>query len=107
MAERLGLNVHSTTAAGGGSLADDRETLAALTRSTNPVVVLVPAWEPPLLEFVDFLGLLRRAAGTDASIIVMPVGENGEPPAASERETWSRAVARSGDSRAYVETGDL
>ncbi|HUF72343.1 MAG TPA: DUF2868 domain-containing protein, partial [Gammaproteobacteria bacterium] len=103
---RLGAAVNAVLALGGGSLAEQRQTLERLAGTVDPVVVLTPGWEPPLLEFVDFLGELRAVLGSKPSIIVMPVAEDGRAISSVEHENWSRAVGRTGDPRAYVETGD-
>jgi hypothetical protein len=103
---RLRLAVGTVLELGGGSLADQRQTLERLAKTQDPVVVLTPAWEPPLLEFVDFLGELRTVIGPSASIIVVPVAEDARAITAIERENWSRAVGRARDPRAYVEAGD-
>lgn len=104
-AQRLGLELVHTIAAGGNrALADDREALARLAGGVQSVLVFTPAWEPPLLEFHDFLRELRRSVGDEASIVVTPVGEKGNVPSELEREAWSRSVARVPDPRLYVET---
>jgi hypothetical protein len=103
---RLGFSVATVLEAGGGSLDTERKALEQFAATRDPVVVLTPAWEPPLLEFVDFLGALRGVIGEAPSIVVVPVAENGGAIDAIERDNWSRAVGRSGDPRAYVEPGD-
>jgi hypothetical protein len=103
---RLGVAISTVFELGVGSLAEQRQMLERLAGTDDPVVVLTPGWEPPLLDFVDFLGQLRAVLGPAPSIIVMPVAENGQATLAVERENWSRAVERTGDPRAYVETGD-
>jgi hypothetical protein len=102
--EALGLGLDAITEAGGGqSLAEDNTALETVAKGAGTLVVITPAWEPPLLEFTDFLAALRARIGDDASIVVVPVGEGGTPAAAVERETWTRAVRKSPDSRLYVE----
>lgn len=103
---RLGLELDAVAEAGGGALAADRAALERVTRESRPVVVLTPAWEPPLLEFADFVGALREAAGPRASIIVVPIGEDAGPVGEVDRESWAHAVARIADPRVYVEPGD-
>jgi hypothetical protein len=103
----LGLDVQTIAEAGGGrGLAADRAALERLTADpTRAVVVLTPAWEPPLLELLDFLGDVRRRFGPDASIVVAPVPDGPRSVTPVERETWTRAIARLGDPKLYVETG--
>jgi hypothetical protein len=104
--KRLGLELGAIAEAGGGrSLDADRAALAAID-GAKTVLVFTPAWEPPLLEFADFLGALRKRIGVARSIVVVPVGEGRAPASALERETWTRAVNKVADSHIYVETGD-
>jgi len=68
-------------------------------------VVLTRAWEPPLLEFLDFVAALRSALGSEPSIIVSPVAESTTGVEPQQRETWSRAIGRLADPHLYLETG--
>ena len=65
------------------------------------VVVAVRAWEPPILEFVDFVTELRAALGDAVAIIIVPValGPAGEPaaPLDTDREQWTMRVGSIGD----------
>jgi hypothetical protein len=104
--QHLGLEVASVVAAGGGELAADRAALERLTaNSGDMLLVLTPAWEPPLLELLDFLAELRRRAGSDVSIVVAPVPDGPRAVTDVERATWTRAIARLADPKLYVETG--
>lgn len=103
---RLGLELTRVVEAGGSPDLDaDRRAAEALAEGRGPVIVFTPAWEPPLLEFLDFLATLREHTGKDTSIVVMPVGEADEPVGDVERETWAQAVGRLADPQVYVETG--
>jgi len=66
------------------------------------VVLITKGWEPPLLEFMDFLGLVREALGSDASMTVVPLDVSRQRVRADDRDVWSRALARVRDSRVYV-----
>jgi Protein of unknown function (DUF2868) len=103
--DRFGIELDVVAEAGGGhSLASDRAALEQL-RAERSVFVFTSAWEPPLLDFVDFLGVLRATIGPGPSIVVVPVGEHAETATPSERDMWARAVNKAGDARIYVETG--
>ncbi|MGD8810436.1 MAG: DUF2868 domain-containing protein [Gammaproteobacteria bacterium] len=102
---RLGLSLSCVAEAGCGSLEADREALERLGGTQGPVVVFTPAWEPPLLEFSDFLAALRVSIGVARSIVVVPVGESRDEPAPRDSDNWRLAVGRLGDPHAYVETG--
>jgi hypothetical protein len=104
---RLGLELDTVVEAGGSrTLGADRQALDAIG-STEPgtVVVFTPAWEPPLLELLDFLGELRRRVGHEHSIVVAPVADEARAVTAVEHETWARAVGRLRDAKLYVEAG--
>jgi hypothetical protein len=103
----LGLDVTSVTAAGGGELAADRTALERLAAGAGrTLIVFTPAWEPPLLELLDFLAELRRRMGPATSIVVAPVPDGPRAVTDVERATWTRAIARLPDPKLYVETGD-
>jgi hypothetical protein len=104
--ERLGFELASIAEAGGGrAMVDDRAALEQAGDGAHPVVVFAPAWEPPLLELLDFLAELRRRLGTAASIVVTPVPEGAREVSTLELETWMRAMGRLADPHLYVETG--
>jgi hypothetical protein len=102
----LGLAPGEIFEAGSGSLDADRTIAERLAGKAEAVVILVPAWEPPLLEFADFLALVRSAIGPSRSIVVVPVADAGREVTAAERENWRLAVGRTKDTHAYVEVGD-
>ena len=90
--------------AGGRSpLAADEETIAALARASDDavVVMLVKAWEPPLLDCLDFLQALRAACGQRRWIVVAPVamapGGAVQPCAGPAFSVWQRKLRSLGD----------
>jgi hypothetical protein len=99
----LGLEVRSFASAGEGALENDARVLATLAeaRDDAPVLVVAKAWEPPVLELLDFIGELRDAVGAERAIVLAPLmaGEGDRPAAASEPEAsqWRRAVDRLAD----------
>jgi hypothetical protein len=102
----LALDVTSVGEAGGGKLAADGATLERLASDApDTLLVLTPAWEPPLLELLDFLAEIRRRVGASASIIVVPVPDGARAVSDVERATWTRAIGRLRDPKLYVEAG--
>ncbi len=104
---QLGLTLDALIEAGGDrSLEEDRATVATLVETRlRSMVVFTRAWEPPLLELLDYLTALRMALGKEASIVVVPVAEPGAVVSDVERTTWTRAMNRLADAQLYVEAG--
>jgi len=104
---KLNFDVVAVTEAGGSRGLDaDRGALEAIAAAEpRALVVLTPAWEPPLLELDDFLKAIRSRVGRDASIVVAPVPEAGRAVSEVEAATWVRAMRRIADPKLYVETG--
>jgi hypothetical protein len=104
---RLKLELDTVVEAGGSrTLGADRQALDAIGSSeAGTVVVFTPAWEPPLLELLDFFAELRQRVGPEHSIVVAPVADEARTVTAVEHETWARAVGRLRDPRLYVEAG--
>ena len=86
-----------------GVLNDDAEISSALSGLGRPerVVLAAKGWEPPTLEFVDFLAAVRRAVGDRCMVVVLPVSLSGGVEA-GERQIYAEALSGSGDSRIYV-----
>jgi hypothetical protein len=104
---QLGLELTAVAEAGGSRVLNaDRAVLEQIgAADVRTLVVFTPAWEPPLLEFLDFVAELRRRVGSAASIIVTPVADETREVSELERDTWARAVGRLADPHLYVETG--
>jgi len=81
-------------------------TLATLETGTERVLVFTRGWEPPLLEFADFLQRLRRTAGEKCAITVVPVDVTGRRIDAAQRDVWAATLAQLDDSRLYVMQAD-
>lgn len=79
------------------------ERAAALQPST--LIVFVRGWEAPLLDLQDFIQALRERVGSRCSLVVVPVGANGEIASEAQRSIWSRWTARVGDPALYLESG--
>ncbi|MFW6093887.1 MAG: DUF2868 domain-containing protein [Pseudomonadota bacterium] len=75
---------------------------AELDQPPQRLVLITKGWEPPLLEFLDFLALVREHLGDEISITVVPLSIAGEAVAREDREVWARALAEARDPRLYV-----
>ncbi len=88
-------------AGGARSLAEDQSVIDAIvTVKDGPIVVIVKAWETPMLEFLDFLRDLRRAVGERRSIVVVPTGvDNGAvaPARDEDASVWAERLETLGD----------
>ena len=97
-------------AGGASSMEQDAALIRQLGSTPNPasergdVLILVKGWEPPLLEFIDFVKALRgHLAGDRAEIVVLPVGLGSDSSvglhAASpaQLKLWRDKLARIGD----------
>jgi len=92
-------------AGGRASLTQDRETVERIAAvAPQQVVVFTRAYEPPLLELLDFLVMLRRRLRETVSIIVCPLPETGGHATAEQIDAWRRTVGTLRDSKVYVET---
>lgn len=80
----------SLHAGGGRTLDDDRRAIEAATHAAGALRIRVKAWEPPVLEFLDFVKDLRSALGDGRVIEVQPVGEG-------DRAMWQRKLTGVGD----------
>lgn len=104
--KHLRWGVQQAVEAGSRSIAADAEVIervAALRPST--LIVYVRGWEAPLLDLQDFIQALRAKVGSQCSVIVVPVGANGEIASEAQRSIWSRWTARIGDAGLYLESG--
>jgi hypothetical protein len=105
-ARHLHWRVMEAMEAGGRTTAADAaviERVAAL--QPNTAIVYVRGWEAPLLDLQDFLQALRTRLGPQCSLILVPVGVNGEISSDAQRSIWSRWTARVGDAALYLESG--
>jgi len=103
----LGLAIAGIVEAGGDRpfAADTAALEQTCANGTPAVIVFTRAWEPPLLELLDYLAALRDRLGPATSIVVAPVPEAATTVTEGERITWARAIDHLADPRMYVETG--
>jgi hypothetical protein len=100
LAERMGMAVARVHRAGEGGLAEDAAVVAGVGEG-GWATVLVKAWEPPVLEVLDFLADLRTALGEGKPIAVVPLALDGEgrasAPAPGQARQWRRRLDTAGD----------
>ncbi len=72
------------------------------------MLVVVKAWEPPMLEFVDFVRAVRAARGRHGAIVVVPVelaNDNAPADAAPPSlSVWRAALHAAADASVSVAT---
>lgn len=66
------------------------------------LLIFTKGWEPPLLEFLDFLDGVRSAIGPRTSITVVPINVAADAVEPADRDVWARALSRRDDPRLYV-----
>jgi len=104
--KHLHWRVRQAMEAGSRSISADAQTIERVSElQPGTVVVFVRGWEAPLLDLQDFIQALRAKIGSQCSLIVVPVGANGEIASEAQRSIWSRWTARIGDPGLYLESG--
>lgn len=83
---------------GTNTLDEDRE---ILLKVKGEVLFYVKAWEPPTMDFVDFIEALAKVA---EKIVVMPVGtaQNGYRPREKELSVWGRKLQSLGEKKVWL-----
>ena len=87
-----------------------RNLLQKMDLSMERLLVVTKGWEPPVLEFFDFLQLLREVFGPAVSIIVIPLNIEGTEVEEADRQVWAEVLEKhiarrfepKGDARIYV-----
>jgi len=100
----MGIEPLEFLAAGGArSTQQDNATIALLCRDAGAgVAVITRGWEPPLLEFVDFLHSVRaRCSAQQAVIVLLWGGPDGV--AERDRETWRSMLRQLKDPDLHLE----
>jgi hypothetical protein len=96
----------------GQDYAADRELLASLKdrkgMADTDLLLIQEAWQPPIMEYVDFIRQLRQAAGNGPCIRIGLIGKPGTetiftPAAADHRQIWTRKITAIGDPCIYCE----
>jgi hypothetical protein len=91
------------SAGGKQSPQQDSELINSLCRNkTEAIGIVVKAWEPPMLDIVDFLAALRQQCKARTSLIVLLWGgESAVSP--TDMDTWQRTLAQLSDPQLHVE----
>lgn len=100
-----------------GEAQADRPVLDALSESLKTgnkgAVVLLEAWQPPIIEIVEFIRELRTRLGKKAPVGVLLIGKPfGQtiltPVDSSDKEVWGRALRKIADPYLRLESvGDM
>ena len=106
----LGSEVAGATSGGAGSGRRDADVIAELAAAGDPPALFVKAWEPPLAEFLDWLGELRAALGGQVPIFVLPLaeaaGDDHALAAGRDAQIWSRCLDGAGDPWLFAVTAE-
>ena len=88
--DALGVSASKMLEAGGNNTLDEDEAL--VKKSEGEIVLFVEAWEPPTMDFVDYLSMLSQKA---KRVTVVPVGtvEEGLMPDSKAVDVWLRKIA--------------
>lgn len=90
------------TAGGARSTDEDAATIAALCRKgAEGIAVIVKAWEPPLLEFLDFIQGIRTQCDHRRPILVLLWG-GPESVQETDRETWQLTLGQLKDPELHI-----
>ncbi len=83
---------------GGNSFEEDSE---IISKSHGEVLLFVKAWEPPTMDFVDYLNELTAKVD---KVIVMPVGtiENDYETSNKEIDVWAHKLSLLGDVKVWL-----
>lgn len=79
-------------AGGRRTIKQDRDLVAACGAAAGGVAVCVRAFEPPVLELLDFLADLRRAIGRDRALLVLLI-----EGASADQDAWRHKLMELGD----------
>jgi hypothetical protein len=107
--QQLNVQVMSIWNAGGANDPEDDQrimqavvdALRGQSSTQSMCVLLVKAWEPPMLEVVDFLCKLRRDIGAGQRLVVLPVAMSTQAVTSKayqqQCDIWQRQLATLGD----------
>lgn len=85
------------------SKAEQIEQLSRLPSEAARIRIVVKGWEPPLLEFLDFVQSVRDRTGPDTDIVILPTALRDQPLDANDLTAWRSTLAKLHDVKVYVE----
>jgi hypothetical protein len=102
----LGIAASDHLHAGGRqSTEQDQQLLVSLCnkQDSNAVAILVKAWEPPMLEFMDFVRAVRQHCDQATPIMILLSGGQ-EKVSTADRDTWQLTLAQLNDPNLHIES---
>jgi fructose-specific component phosphotransferase system IIB-like protein len=72
------------------------------TENVRNIHIFTKAWEPPLLEFHDFIKTLRKNFGNNTSISIQPIAAENSARNKTDLEIWRHSLEKLQDSKVYV-----
>ena len=101
----MGIEALEFLRAGGRQTTEqDQELVVSLCRARpEAVCILVKAWEPPMLDLLDFVRGIREQCGRKKPLIVLLWG-GADGVTAADRETWQLTLGQLADPDLHVES---
>jgi hypothetical protein len=96
---------HAMHAGGKSSIEQDQRIIEELRTAIDEpaIIIAVKSWEPPLLDFLDFLEALRTALGPERLITIIPISLNHKhdlaPADPNNLDVWRKKLQSLGDPR--------
>jgi hypothetical protein len=90
----------------------DREMLASLRNmdrmKESDILIIQEGWQPPIMEYIDFIRQVRKAVGDGPCIRIGLIGKPGAetvftPVKEENRKIWAQKITAMGDPCIYVE----
>lgn len=90
MNDRLGIDAGSVFVVGGTQSLEEDD--AVIEQSSGEVLLYVKGWEPPIMDFIDYLEVLASRVG---SVVVYPIGmvRDGYQLKASDLKMWREKLS--------------
>jgi hypothetical protein len=104
--KNLGIEALEHFHAGGRqSTEQDQKLLVSLCskRDSQGVAILVKAWEPPMLEFVDFVRGVRQHCGQQKPVIIL-LSAGQDKVSSADSETWQLTLSQLHDPNLHIES---